>query len=62
MENKVRQRRKELGMSQLDLATAAHCSREYINKLEMGKVPSPGIKICKRISRALAEPVESLWA
>ena len=61
MENKARKRRLELGMTQLALAKAAGTSREYINRIEMGRVVSPGIKICKKIAAALEVTIGDLW-
>ncbi len=45
--------RKELGLTQEDLASAAHLSRSYINSIENGKVTNVGAEHLERLATAL---------
>src|SRR3990167_9743651 len=50
---KIKQLRKLLGMSQLDLAQKANLSNDYISKIEMGKVSNIGVEKLVSIAQAL---------
>jgi len=46
-------RRKELGMSQADLAEAAHISRNYVSLIERGEAQNVSTKLLSRLALAL---------
>lgn len=58
---RIREKRLELGWSQVRLAKESGFSRVYILKLENGQVESPGIKALEKISRSLGVELEALW-
>jgi len=58
--SKVREARKKRGWSQGYLAQITGLSEIYINKLEKGKVPNPGIKNCRQIAYALGIKLEDI--
>ncbi len=49
----IRSRRKELGMSQVQLANSANISQGYIADLENGKVENPTVKTITKIATVL---------
>lgn len=61
MENRIKERREELGISQGELARKTGCAREQINRIENNKTKNPGIKMCKKIADALYIAVDKLW-
>jgi putative transcriptional regulator len=58
--SRIRQRRKELGITQIDLAEAAGVSRQTIISMETGDY-APSVYLALLIARALQCSVESLW-
>jgi putative transcriptional regulator len=56
----VRSRRKELGITQSDLAERAMVSRQTIISLESGDY-APSVYLALRIARLLGSSVEELW-
>lgn len=58
---RIREKRLELGWSQVRLAKESGFSRVYILKLENGQVESPGIKALEKISRSLGVELGALW-
>ena len=61
MKNRIKERRKELKLSQGELATKAGIKREQISRIENDKIKNPGIEICKKIADALYVSVDKLW-
>ena len=57
---RVRSRRQEQGVTQLQLAQAAGVSRQTIISLETGDY-APSVFLALRVARALDTDVESLW-
>ncbi|GED68307.1 transcriptional regulator [Brevibacillus reuszeri] len=60
MENKIRQLRKQLGISQDDLAKACHVSRQTINAIENNKY-DPSLKLAFLLAQKLAVTVDELF-
>ncbi|MFP3388635.1 helix-turn-helix transcriptional regulator [Brevibacillus sp. SIMBA_040] len=60
MENKIRQLRKQLGISQDDLAKACHVSRQTINAIENNKY-DPSLKLAFLLAYKLAVSVDELF-
>lgn len=58
---RIRERRLELGWTQIKLAKLSGYSRIYILKVENGQVPSPGIKALEKIIGCLGMKMEDLW-
>jgi DNA-binding XRE family transcriptional regulator len=58
--DQVRLRRKELGLTQAELATSAGVSRQLVVALEAG-VNTPAVDAAMRLARALECPVEELF-
>ena len=58
--DQVRLRRKELGLTQGELATSAGVSRQLVAALEAG-VNTPAVDAAMRLARALECPVEELF-
>ena len=56
---KLRQARRSRGMTQRDLARAAHLTESYISRLENAAI-APGIDLVARLARALGSPVGEL--
>lgn len=56
----LRQRREELGLSQVSLAAAAKLSRQSIGAIEAGRAV-PGVDVALRLARALECGVEDLF-
>lgn len=54
MRNRIKERRKELGLTQLDLAKKASISRQYISKFERNSESEPpSLRVANEIARAL---------
>lgn len=45
--------RKRAGLTQVELAKAAHLDQAYISKLELGKTSDPGFSAVVRLAKAL---------
>ena len=60
MENSIRVRRKELGLSQEELAKRCGVSRQTINAIENNKY-DPTLALAMRVARLLEQPVESIF-
>jgi len=58
--SKIKEAREKRGWTQEYLAQIAGVSRVYINKLETGQIPNPGIKNCKEIAYALGLKLEEI--
>lgn len=61
MQNKVKDRRSELGLSQDELAERANVPRSTISEIETGK-RTPGVDIALLLARALVCTVEDLFS
>ncbi len=61
MENQIRARRKEKGLSQEDLARRCGVSRQTINAIENNKY-DPTLSLAFRLARELGVPVDGLFA
>ena len=57
---KIKQRRKEVGLSQDKLSKLAGVAYNTIVKIESGENPNPTIEILKKIAKALNTPIEDL--
>ena len=54
LKNRVKQRRKELGLTQAELASQINISRQYISKFEVtGEYEAPSLKVANKIATAL---------
>lgn len=58
--NALKERRGELGLTQLQLAEAVGVSRKTVNTVENG-VFTPSALLALKLARALNEPVERLF-
>ncbi|UTH13876.1 helix-turn-helix transcriptional regulator [Macrococcus equipercicus] len=58
--NKVRTYRKELNMSQLDLAKSIEVARQTINLIENDKY-NPSLDLCIKIAKALKTDLNTLF-
>ena len=61
MENRIRERREELRMSQEELAEKANVSRQTIHKLESGKAENVTLATMLAVSSALESTAEKLF-
>ena len=60
MENTIKARRKELGLSQEELAKRCGVTRQTINAIENNKY-DPTLALAMRLARLLGQPVEELF-
>ncbi len=60
MENKIRERRKELGLSQEELAKKCGVSRQTINAIENNKY-DPTLSLAFSLARELSIKVDELF-
>lgn len=60
MQNQVRERRIEQGISQAELATALGVSRQTVISIESGRY-SPSLPLAFRIARFFGTPVEKMF-
>ena len=60
MENIIRNRRKELGLSQEELAKKCGVSRQTVNAIENNKY-DPTLELAMKVARLLGQPVESIF-
>ena len=60
MENSIRERRKERGISQEELAGKCGVSRQTVNAIEKGKY-NPTIQLCRNICRVLGKTLDDLF-
>ena len=60
MENRIRSRRKELGLSQEELAKRCGVSRQTINAIENNKY-DPTLALAFRLARTLGTTVDGLF-
>ena len=60
MENDVRERRLERGLSQAELAQAVRVSRQTINSIETGKYV-PSLPLALALARFFGVPVEEMF-
>lgn len=60
MENRIKERRVELGMSQEQLAQQARIGQSTISEIEAGK-HNPTVDVALGIARALGKTVEELF-
>ena len=58
--SKVRQAREKRGWTQEYLSQITGLSRIYIQKLEKGEIPNPGIRNCREIAYALGLKLEEI--
>ncbi|WP_341785529.1 helix-turn-helix transcriptional regulator [Staphylococcus epidermidis] len=58
--NKVRDYRKKLNISQMDLAKKVNISRQTINMIENDKY-NPSLKLCKNIATSLNADLNKLF-
>ena len=61
MENCIRERRKELGISQEELAKRCGVSRQTVNAIENNKY-DPTLSLAFRLARELAVTVDQLFS
>lgn len=61
MQNRVKDRRNEVGLSQDELAERANVPRSTISEIETGK-RTPGVDIALSLARALVCTVEDLFS
>jgi putative transcriptional regulator len=57
---RIRGRRKELGLTQADLAIAVQVSRQTVITLENGGC-APSVYLALRVAQTLGTTVEALW-
>jgi putative transcriptional regulator len=60
VQNQVRERRIEQGISQAELATALGVSRQTVISIESGRY-SPSLPLAFRIARFFGTPVEKMF-
>lgn len=60
MENKIRDRRKELGLSQEELAKKCGVSRQTVNAIENNKY-DPTLALAFRLAKELGMTVDTLF-
>ncbi|CAM3297006.1 helix-turn-helix transcriptional regulator [Vagococcus fessus] len=60
MENKIKELRKELGLSQDTLAKQCNVSRQTINAIENNKY-DPTLQLAFKLAKTLDTPVDSLF-
>ena len=60
MENKIRERRRELGISQEELAKRCGVSRQTVNAIENNKY-DPTLSLAFRLARELEITVDTLF-
>lgn len=60
MENRIKERRVELGLSQEQLAQQAKIGQSTISEIEAGK-HNPTVDVALRIARVLEKTVEELF-
>jgi transcriptional regulator with XRE-family HTH domain len=58
---RVRRKRREMGISQERLGELSGQSRNYINRLETGNIQTPTLPIAERIATALGVDVKALY-
>ena len=58
--DKIKQKRQQLGMSQTDLAKSAGVTRQTIGLIEAGEF-NPSIKLCLAICHALGATLDELF-
>jgi transcriptional regulator with XRE-family HTH domain len=58
---RIRAKRLELGISQVELAKVSGYSRIYVLKLENGQVKSPGVQALEKIVHCLGMELGALW-
>ncbi|HZN90733.1 MAG TPA: helix-turn-helix transcriptional regulator [Thermoleophilaceae bacterium] len=61
MDNDVRQRRAEQGLSQAELATAMEVSRQTINAIETGRY-LPSLPLAMALARYFGTSVEEMFS
>ena len=61
MENGIRERRKELGLSQEELAKRCGVTRQTVNAIENNKY-DPTLSLAFRLARELAVTVDQLFS
>lgn len=60
MKNNVKKFRKEIGLSQKELAQRVKITRPYLSNIE-NELYDPGIEIALKLSQELKKPVESIF-
>lgn len=60
MENKIKELRKELGLSQDTLAKQCNVSRQTINAIENNKY-DPTLQLAFKLAKTLDKPVDGLF-
>ena len=60
LENSIKERRTELGLTQAELAEACGVTRKTVNTVENG-VFTPSALLAIKLGQALGEPVETLF-
>lgn len=58
----IAEARKELKMSQEDLAEAAGCSRVYVSQIERGATHNVSLDIARRLARALGGTLDEFFS
>ncbi|MDD5145199.1 MAG: helix-turn-helix transcriptional regulator [Candidatus Pacebacteria bacterium] len=58
--NKIQKRRKEIGLTQEELAFKVGISRVYIGYIEQGRY-APSLEVLQKIARALNTPISDFF-
>ncbi len=62
MKNRIKERRKELGLTQVELAEKISISRQYISKLEVVEdSEAPSLKVANEIATALGTCIYAIF-
>lgn len=56
----LRRIRKDLGLRQVNVANKAHIARNYLNRIEMGKVKSPTLHTLDKVATSLGVPLSEI--
>lgn len=59
VDNKVRERRKELGMTLKQLSEDSGLAVSTLSEIELGR--EPGVKTAQKIAHALNKSIDELW-
>lgn len=59
--DRIRELREQMGISQTELAAAARITQAAISAIERGEVKSPSLETARNIARALGTTIEELF-
>lgn len=57
----LKSKRKQMSITQEDLARSLNVSSVFVHQLETGKVDAPSLERCQQISTILQVSIEELW-